>query len=590
MAFLQGWVGLILGFSGLIFIHELGHFALAKWNGVRVYVFSLGMGPYLISFSWRGTVYALSLIPIGGYVKLQGQDDLNPNEAQSKDPHDYRNKRPGQKAAILAAGAAFNLIFTIFIFTVCYLIGMNIEPPFVGSIEPDKPLARATLETDPSKPADLREGDEILAVNGVPVRRFLDANLQIAGSPRSEPLRMRVKRSDRSEKPGEIIHISVMPELDTKQAASSIGLNPYFETLRLQLGFKTEDSLVVAADPRLTTKDNPNSDKMPAARAGLNLGDEILKLEFPEDPAKSPISFAPRPNDPAPYELRPNEKDSLDLVSEIRHHIRLSEGRLMRLTVRRAGEPSPILIELKAEKAKEKDASYLIGAVFSLKHRVTEVSEKSEIYKAGLRKDHYVYAFVSDPKKEVWNSTGRRFVPKVGKLVWSPEWTTDEKLVTQTELDTTADSSTLTYRERRLYRIECEAMPIGEAISAAWGDTVRYSASVFTVLKGLFTGTVGASALSGPAGIGQVMYAVASSQAFWKYMWFLGFISLNLGVLQFVPIPLLDGWHLLMVLIEKLKGSPVQPRVQEVFQYVGLFLIGGLLLMATFNDIRRIFN
>src|SRR5947208_444813 len=133
---LLGWAGLILGFSGLIFIHELGHFVLAKWNGVRVYVFSLGMGPYLVSFTWRGTVYALSLIPIGGYVKMMGQDDMNANLSQNRDPSDYRNKRPGQKAAILAAGAMFNLIFTIFIFTVCYGVGMEIEPPRIGMILP----------------------------------------------------------------------------------------------------------------------------------------------------------------------------------------------------------------------------------------------------------------------------------------------------------------------------------------------------------------------------------------------------------------------------------------------------------------------
>src|SRR5471032_2331022 len=127
MALLNGWLGLILGFSGLIFIHELGHFALAKWNGVRVYVFSLGMGPYIFSFTWRGTVYALSLVPIGGYVKMMGQDDLNPALDSNPDPSDYRNKRPGQKAAILAAGAGFNIILTITIFTCCYWHGIDLE-------------------------------------------------------------------------------------------------------------------------------------------------------------------------------------------------------------------------------------------------------------------------------------------------------------------------------------------------------------------------------------------------------------------------------------------------------------------------------
>src|SRR5579862_6531403 len=170
MALLNGWLGLILGFSGLIFIHELGHFILAKWNGVRVYVFSLGMGPYIFSFTHNGTVYALSLIPIGGYVKLMGQDDLNPNANPSKDPSDYRNKRPGQKAAILAAGAAFNLLFTIFAFALCYGKGMDIEPPRIGQIQADKPLAFADLHQSSAPDhadgvaAKLKEGDRILEV------------------------------------------------------------------------------------------------------------------------------------------------------------------------------------------------------------------------------------------------------------------------------------------------------------------------------------------------------------------------------------------------------------------------------------------
>src|ERR1700709_43411 len=105
MELLAGWAGLVLGFSGLIFIHELGHFLLAKWNGVRVHVFSIGMGPYLISFTHNGTIYALSRVPVGGYVRMLGQADLDADLTENKNPADSRNKRPGQKAAILAAGA-----------------------------------------------------------------------------------------------------------------------------------------------------------------------------------------------------------------------------------------------------------------------------------------------------------------------------------------------------------------------------------------------------------------------------------------------------------------------------------------------------
>jgi regulator of sigma E protease len=84
------------------------------------------------------------------------------------------------------------------------------------------------------------------------------------------------------------------------------------------------------------------------------------------------------------------------------------------------------------------------------------------------------------------------------------------------------------------------------------------------------------------------MYNVASDQDFMNFLWFLGFISLNLGVLQFLPVPLLDGWHLLMLVVEKVKGAPVSMEWQIRFQYVGLFMIGSLLLLSFYNDITRL--
>ena len=86
------------------------------------------------------------------------------------------------------------------------------------------------------------------------------------------------------------------------------------------------------------------------------------------------------------------------------------------------------------------------------------------------------------------------------------------------------------------------------------------------------------------------MTLVAVQHSFMFYFWFLAFLSVNLGVLQFAPIPLLDGWHLVMIAVEKLKGSPVAPKIQEAFQYAGLFIILTLLLLATKNDLMRFFS
>ena len=129
-----------------------------------------------------------------------------------------------------------------------------------------------------------------------------------------------------------------------------------------------------------------------------------------------------------------------------------------------------------------------------------------------------------------------------------------------------------------------------DALGAGWDDTKRYSMCMFATIRNLFTGSVSAKNLSGPVGIGKNIFKVASKQSFKQYLWFLAFISLNLGVMQLLPIPLLDGFHLVIVFVEKLKGSAVNAKIQEAFLYVGLAMIGSLLVYVMWNDISSFFH
>ena len=105
-----------IGLGFVIFVHELGHFAVAKWCGVRVERFSIGFGPVIWSYIKGETEYALSLIPIGGYVKMLGQDDADPtqmtNEQVTKDPRSFMAKSVPQRMAIISAGVIMNLLTT----------------------------------------------------------------------------------------------------------------------------------------------------------------------------------------------------------------------------------------------------------------------------------------------------------------------------------------------------------------------------------------------------------------------------------------------------------------------------------------------
>ena len=547
MEYLMGWTGLILGFSGLIFIHELGHFALAKWNGVRVYVFSLGMGPYIFSFTYKGTVYALSLIPIGGYVKMMGQDDLNPTSDSTPDPHDYRNKRPGQRAAILAAGAAFNIILTIVIFTVCYLHGMDMDVPMIGNVSPDTPLAHATIKTPTGdQKANLQEGTRILAVNGILVKNQFEAMLQVSGNPKGKDIILRVDRPA----PDDLVYVS--PEKDQLLGATGIGLNPYWEREKFFLGFATKDNVYAAVI----------QDKKPADIAGLKPNDIIKRVNG-----------------------QPVEREE-DLTNAIRG----SEGKKIDLDIVRKDEATHKDNEMTLSivpKIDEKTGRYQLGVGMGLLQRVTQVDAHSQAAKAGVKPGDYFQSF--QPEEEKWDDSGTRHLYSKGTLRWKQDQFDEKETVKSAELtglSAGGEGPFVIEKRAKTYLYHAEG-GFWDALSVGWTDTVHFGASVFTVLKGIFTGDVGAGALSGPGGIAKAMYSVASSQAFVKFMWFLGFISLNLGVLQFVPIPLLDGWHLLMVFVEKIKGSPVAPKILEISQVIGIVIVGSLLLFATYNDFLR---
>ena len=103
-----------LGLGFVIFIHELGHFAVAKWCDVNVERFSIGFGPVIWSRTWGETEYALSLVPFGGYVKMLGQDDMDPNQMTSdeiaENPRSYSSKKVWQRMLIISAGVIMNII------------------------------------------------------------------------------------------------------------------------------------------------------------------------------------------------------------------------------------------------------------------------------------------------------------------------------------------------------------------------------------------------------------------------------------------------------------------------------------------------
>lgn len=167
----------------LIFVHELGHFLLAKLFGVGVEKFSLGFGPKVFGKKVGDTEYLLSAFPLGGYVKMIGESpDAELSDAERE--HSFMDKPPLQRMAIVAAGPVFNLLFAALLFIVIYMLGVPAVTTRIGEVIAGKPAALAGIQ-----PKDL-----VRSVNGKPVSRWDDFAGLIAGST-GEPLTIVVDRS-----------------------------------------------------------------------------------------------------------------------------------------------------------------------------------------------------------------------------------------------------------------------------------------------------------------------------------------------------------------------------------------------------------
>lgn len=182
ISLLETTIAAIIALGVLIFVHELGHFLVAKLMGVGVHTFSLGFGKKLLGRRFGETQYQLSAFPLGGYVKLVGESDTEFVSDQNL-PRSFAAKSPLRRIAIVAAGPVFNLLFAYLLLVAIFLIGLPVLAPQIGSVLKDKPAAQAGLLA----------GDVIVAVNGTAVDRW-NAFAEMVAASKGKPLSLEVAR------------------------------------------------------------------------------------------------------------------------------------------------------------------------------------------------------------------------------------------------------------------------------------------------------------------------------------------------------------------------------------------------------------
>ncbi len=180
----MGIINFLIVLSILVFIHELGHFLVARYLGVTVHVFSIGFGKKIFSKHWKGTTWQFALIPLGGYVKMKGQDDSDPSKLEAGDDS-YNNKTPLQRIAILLAGPFANFLLAAFLYFCIALMGSNALSPEIGKV----------LENSPAQKAGLQSGDVIVRINQTDIQTWNDLSKVIKES--NTALQFYVKRDNK---------------------------------------------------------------------------------------------------------------------------------------------------------------------------------------------------------------------------------------------------------------------------------------------------------------------------------------------------------------------------------------------------------
>ncbi len=235
----------LAGLAALIFVHELGHFLVARKCGVVVEKFSLGFGPKILGFKSGETEYLICAIPLGGYVKMKGEDY---ETSSLHEPGSFAAAPVLHRLAIAFAGPLFNFLFAIAIYWVVYLVGVQTLGLVTGSVEPDSPAQAAGIQT----------GDKVVAIDGEPVRFFTELQKIVHNSP-GKSLDFQIERH------GALLNIPITPLaketvniFGEKEKLGLVGISPLVRNITyVEKGSVAEQAGIKEGDILLKVDDTP---------------------------------------------------------------------------------------------------------------------------------------------------------------------------------------------------------------------------------------------------------------------------------------------------------------------------------------------
>ncbi len=548
-----GAVVLLLG--GLIFVHELGHFVVAKALHVKVVRFSIGFGPRLFGVQRGETEYRVSALPLGGYVKMAGDDPSEPVAPEDRG-RGFLEQRPWKRLAIASAGPGMNLFFPGVIFVVLALAknGTPTEGPYVGTVAPGQPAAVAGLEP----------GDRILSVQAPgeaprPIRWFKDLRDAVSPHP-GEPLVFRLERGGKELQP---VTIVPSPTEDRNPVEVSkhgvIGVAATYATATVSpvaagvAGPLEPFDLVVKAGGRAVRNAADLGAALAAARcAPLDL--EVVR----EEPIALPGATLGR----------------FDAVALSGVPTCTADGRP---AFRLADPEISTFVAAVAPGSPAAKAGIVRGdAIASLNgkpvHTWLDVNALGQDLKAGVPVQVVLAsgkavqivpvneAAVDDVTKEKGERLSLGFV-----AARHPE----------------VDPRALQVEEVPIHR------GLGEIGALAWDDLVRVIRLNVLGIVRIATGHISFRTVGGPIMI-MSMATEAAEEGWGTFLSLMALISVNLALMNLLPIPVLDGGHIAQAALEGVTRRPLSVRAREIANVVGLILLFTLMAFVFRNDIVRL--
>ncbi len=691
-----------IGLGMVIFVHELGHFVVAKLCGVKCEKFYLGFdiaGLKLAKFVWGETEYGIGILPLGGYVKMLGQED-NPARLREEierakahaaaeadpppsgsaaekdtvnadsenqaaldrelakaqqalyDPRSYLAKSVPKRMAIISAGVVMNVIFAFVAAVMAYGFGVEQLAPVVGAVVPGAGAWQAGVEV----------GDRILQIGDTPVRTFMDLRSAVSLGNNEDGVSILIQR------PGENEPFRLVAKAEKTGLAPTVGIgSPSTTVLRTPIPVLPGTPAAKAKPPFQSSDRIVAIDEKPvssyaeiyrnlAAHSGQTLAVTVEREAPQQDRSQADtskleqvtIQVAPAPmrtlglvmqmgpiaaiqaNSPAATSpLKPGDilqqidgepvGDPMTLPDRLAS--KAKDRATIRMSVLSKNAAEPVEFELTLRPMQPYDSLVppdglvslpAIGIAYEVDNKVAAVTPDGPAAKAGIKVGDVVdQAAFLRPSDESLRQNGLEEIAKdlpeespsidlaSGEFTWPYLINRLQVALPDTRVELTLSSGQPVILEpvRAEHwfnpgrgfvfndeEFQQRATSLGDAMRLGSRETLAALTVCFRTVQRLLDNQVSPKALSGPIGIAKMAY-YSAAEGSGRLMIFLAFLSANLAVLNFLPIPVLDGGHMVFLAYEGITGRPPSERVQLSLTYLGLLLLLGLMVWVIGLDV-----